>query len=124
MMYRDNYGRVWQGPYAFTAAAVSAIAPGLKGVYEVLYSGKQGKDVAYIGIATGDTIRGRLTKHVNERGNWALARLGDPSLFSFVYFECDALTARQIESHVVTTKKPPFNTRPELQNFIPSIAYH
>jgi hypothetical protein len=41
-----------------------------------------------------------------------------------VYWECDALSAKQIESHVVSTKKPPFNVRPEYRDFIPSIALH
>jgi hypothetical protein len=94
------------------------------GVYQIIYSHASGDLVAYIGIATGDTIRGRLTKHVTGSGNWALARLGDPTSFRFVYYECDALSAKQIESHVILTKKPPFNTRPEYKHFIPSIAVH
>jgi hypothetical protein len=94
------------------------------GVYRIMYSDGSGAHVAYIGIATGDTIRGRLTKHVSGSGNWALARLGDPTRFRFVYYECDALSAKQIKSHVILTKKPPFNTRPEYTHFIPSIAVH
>jgi len=89
-----------------------------------MYAGGATALVAYIGVATGDTIRGRLTKHATGSGNWALARLGDPTKFTFVYWECDALSAKQIESHVVSTKKPPFNVRPEYRDFIPSIAVH
>jgi hypothetical protein len=103
---------------------VAANAPDEFGVYQVLAGEGAGVQVAYIGIATGDTIRGRLRKHVSARGNWALGRLGDPARFSFVYYRCDPQTARQIESYVVTNAKPPFNTRPELRNRIPSIAVH
>jgi hypothetical protein len=123
-MYTDDYGRSWQGPHPFTHAAVATHAPTRMGVYQIMYSDVAGDHVAYIGIATGDTIRGRLMKHVTGAGNWALARLGDPSKFRFVYHECDNLTAKQIESHVITTKKPPFNIRPEYQHFIPSISVH
>jgi excinuclease UvrABC nuclease subunit len=123
-MYLDEYARAWQGPYDFTLASITMYAPNRFGVYQLIYAGDSGDQVAYIGVATGDTIRGRLRKHVTGAGNWALAQLGDPSKFRFVYYECDALSAQQIESHVITTAKPPFNTRPEYRNFIPSISVH
>lgn len=123
-MYCDEYGRRWHGPYPFNATAIQHYAPITIGVYQILYTGGATEQVAYIGIATGDTIRGRLTKHARGRANWALARLGEPAEFAFVYWECDALSAKQIESHVVTTKRPPFNTRPEYRHFIPSIGVH
>ena len=80
--------------------------------------------VAYIGIATGATIRARLRSHFNGRSNWALGRLERPHEMEFVYFECDALMATTIETHVVTFAKPPFNTRPEYRNLMQSIAIH
>ena len=123
-MYTDDYGRAWQGPHSFNQVSIRLHAPERIGVYQVLYMGDPDPQVAYIGIATGDTIRGRLTKHATGSGNWALSRLGDPTKFSFVYWECDGASAKQIESHVITTKKPPFNTRPEYRDFIPSIAVH
>jgi len=123
-MYNDENGRTWQGTFPFTLASVKANAPSRLGVYQILYTGNLAPQVAYIGIATGDTIRGRLSKHVNGLGNWALARLGDPSKFVFVYWECDPASAAQIESHVITEQKPPFNVRPEFKDFIPSIAVH
>jgi excinuclease UvrABC nuclease subunit len=123
-MYTDDYGRSWHGPYPFTHAAVAAHAPNRMGVYQIMYSDVSGAQVAYIGIATGDTIHGRLRKHLTGSGNWALAQLGDPTKFQFVYYECDELTAKQIESHVITMKKPPFNTKPEYKHFIHSIAVH
>jgi hypothetical protein len=123
-MYNDDSGRRWQGPHPFNPAEIRLHAPTRTGVYQILYMGGGTEQVAYIGIATGDTIRGRLTKHATGRGNWALARLGDPTRFTFVYWECDAVSAKQVESHVVTTKKPPFNTRPEYRDFIPSVAVH
>jgi hypothetical protein len=133
-MYADDYGRSWHGPHPFTHTAVLTYAPSRVGVYQILYSsgssdssGSDGVDVqvVYIGIATGNnTIRARLSKHVTGSGNWALARLGDPTKFQFVYYPCDELTARQIESHVITMKKPPFNTRPEYRHFIPSVSVH
>lgn len=84
----------------------------------------RGLRVAYVGIATGDTIHGRLRKHCSGKGNWALGRLGDPSSFRFVFYVCDAESAKQIEAHTVTWAKPPFNVRPEYRNLIPSIAVH
>lgn len=123
-MYLDTYGRTWAGPHPFSREAVSAHAPAAFGVYQVLAGDGLLAQVAYIGIATGDTIRGRLLKHVTSRGNWALGRLGDPSSFTFVYYRCDSETAHQIESYVVTNAKPPFNVRPELKFLIPSIAVH
>jgi hypothetical protein len=123
-MFRDHYGRTWDGPHPFTLEAITAHAPAVFGVYQILYTAGPEPQVAYIGIATGDTIRGRLLKHVQERGNWALARLGNPMNFRFVVYPCDVQTARQIESYVVTMAKPPFNVRPELRNLIPSIAVH
>ena len=123
-MYTDDHGRSWRGPYAFTRAAIATYAPNRMGVYQLQYAGGSGDQIAYIGVATGDTIRGRLTKHVTGSGNWAIGRLSDPTRFRFVYYECDALSAQQIESNVITTKKPPFNTRPEYRHFVPSISIH
>jgi hypothetical protein len=98
--------------------------PNRLGVYQILYPDVSGAQVAYIGIATGDTIRGRLTKHVKGSGNCALARLGDPTTFRFVYYECDETTAKQIESHVITMKKPQLNVKHEYKHFISSISVH
>ena len=123
-MWRDDVGREWEGAWDFTAEMIAEHAPREFGVYQILYSVGGTELVAYIGIATGDTIRGRLTKHRAGVGNWALARLGATSDFVFVFYRCDKETASQIESHVVTTNKPPFNVRPEYRNFIPSIAVH
>jgi hypothetical protein len=122
-MYKDDYGRHWHGPYAFTPVGIAKDAIDRFGVYQVLYSGESGLVVAYIGIATGDTTRGRLTKHLKGASNSALGRLINPSKFSFV-FECDAGGAHQIESHVIITKKPPFDTRPEYKDFVASISVH
>ncbi|PWT93106.1 MAG: hypothetical protein C5B55_05140 [Blastocatellia bacterium] len=123
-MYQDDYGRTWEGPHPFTLEMIQNHAPREFGVYEILYSVGMSASIAYIGIATGDTIRGRLTKHRVGIGNWALARLGNTSDFTFVFYRCDGLTAKQIESHVVTMNKPPFNVRQEYRHFIPSIAVH
>ena len=123
-MYQDEYGRMWEGAHPFTMEMIAAHAPGMFGVYQILYPDGASYQVAYIGIATGDTIRGRLTKHRSGIGNWALARLGIPSDFVYVFYRCDVQTAKQIESHVVTTKKPPFNVKPEYRHFIPSISVH
>jgi hypothetical protein len=125
-MYQDDYGRAWDGPFLFTRSDIRQHAPRCYGVYQVISVAMNPPMVAYIGIATSaaTTIRGRLLSHVSGNGNWALGRLGNPQDFRFVYYECDLDSARQIESHVVTTKKPPFNVRPEYQAFIPSIAVH
>ena len=123
-MYLDDYGRNWEGPIPFDLELIATRTPRAMGVYQVLAPVPGGWTPAYIGIATGDTIQGRLWKHATQKGNWALGRLGDPATFACVWYPCDAETAHQIESHVVTMRKPPFNVRPELKHFIPSIAVH
>jgi hypothetical protein len=120
-MYCDDYGRQWEGAYPFALDSITSQAPNSFGVYQILYPSGGSFQVAYIGIATGDTIRGRLTKHCRGFGNWALARLGSPSEFKFCFYRCDGHTAQQIETHVVSTLKPPFNVRPEYRHFVPSI---
>src|SRR5436309_755804 len=121
-MYPDEFGRTWEGPYLFNTASIASHAPRQFGVYQVLYREHAALSVAYIGIATGETIHGRLMKHCTGRGNWALGRLGNPARFRFVYFCCDIVMARKIESNTVTLRKPPFNVRPEYGDFIPSTA--
>jgi GIY-YIG catalytic domain len=123
-MYYDDWGRLWEGPYPFTLFAITTYAPKAHGVYQVLSSMGGPAKVAYIGVATSDTIHGRLRKHCLGSGNWALGRIVDASHFTFVFYECDPTTAKQIESHVVTTQKPPFNVKPEYKHYIPSIAIH
>jgi hypothetical protein len=123
-MHRDSYGRTWEGPFPFTIDSIREHAPTTFGVYEVLYLSEPIPVIAYIGVATGDTIRGRLSKHVRNRANWALGRLSDPNRFAFVYYMCDSITAQELETHICNTAKPPFNVRPEYKHWIPSIALH
>src|SRR5215217_4338547 len=99
-MHYDGYGRTWAGPFAFTLDSIREHAPTTFGVYEVLYLSDPVEVVAYIGIDTGDTIRGRLSKHVQNKGNWALGRLSEPDRFAFVYYVCDSITAQEIETHI------------------------
>lgn len=120
-MYTDKYGRAWEGPYQFSASVISANAPKDTGLYQILSPAGQ---VVYIGVATGDTIAGRLGKHVRGSGNSILAQFGNPDYFTFVYYRCDGQTAKQIESHVIANEKPPFNLKNEYKNFIPSIYIH
>ncbi len=118
-MYTDKYFRIWTGPFPFTDASVRQNAPATSGVYQILYLG----EVVYIGISAS-SIRGRLEKHVKGHGNWAAARRSSALGYEFVYFLCDATSARQIESHVVTNEKPPFNVKPEYQHYIDNITVH
>lgn len=117
-MYRDRYFRDWTGPFPFTPAAVAA-TPISPGVYQILYQG----EVVYIGISES-SIRNRLTRHVNGHGNWAAARRASATGYEFVYFLCDRVTARQIESKVITNDKPPFNVKPEYKHYIDNITVH
>lgn len=123
-MHHDDYGRIWHGSVPFDLEMIATRTPREFGVYQVLAPAPDGWRTVYIGIATGDTIQGRPWKHATGRGNWALARRGDPASFVCVWYMCDSETAHQIESHVVTADKPPFNVRSELRHFIPSIAVH
>ena len=118
-MYHDKFFRAWQGPFAFTEAAVAQHAPASCGVYQILYIGQ----VVYIGISTC-SIRGRLEKHVKGHGNWAAARRSTAEGYQFVFFLCDGATAQQIESHVITNEKPPFNVKPEYKHYIDNITVH
>ena len=107
------------GPFPFTEAAVRTHAPATCGVYQLLYL----RQVVYIGISTS-SIRSRLEKHVKGHGNWAAARRTNASGYEFVYFLCDGHSAQQIESHVVTNEKPPFNVKPEYKHYIDNITIH
>lgn len=118
-MYTDKYFRIWTGPFPFTEASVKQNVPATSGVYQILYLG----EVAYIGISVS-SIRDRLRKHVTGIGNWAAARRVDTQGYEFVYFLCDGTSARQIESHVVTNEKPPFNVKPEYKHYIDNITVH
>jgi excinuclease UvrABC nuclease subunit len=118
-MYQDKFFRIWKGPFPFTLQDVKKNAPAKPGVYQLLYLGQ----VAYIGISTG-SILDRLTKHVTGHGNWAAARRSETRNYKFVFFECDGVSARQIESHVITNNKPPFNVKPEYCNYIDNITVH
>ena len=123
-MYHDDYGRSWEGPFEFSRTSIDQHAPTATGVYEVLYREGTQLKLAYIGRSTRGTIHDRLKAHVEDFGNWALGRLGDPSKFCFLFYRCDPGTAEQIEETVLATRKPPFNVKVEYRNAIPSIAVH
>ncbi len=118
-MFTDKYFRIWTGPFPFNDASVRQNAPATSGVYQILYLG----EIVYIGISSS-SIRGRLIKHVTGHGNWAAARRANAEGYEFVYFLCDATSASQIESHVLTNDPPPFNVKPEYKNFIDNITVH
>lgn len=124
-MYEDKYFRQWEGPFSFNSGTVHAKAPNEFGVYAILYRTEEEKLVtAYVGIGTGATIRERLKRHVSSSHNWALKRTTDPGNYYFACYICDAVTAKQIESHITCTAKPPYNVKRELKHFIPSISVH
>lgn len=118
-MYTDKYFRIWTGPFPFNDSSVRQNAPETSGVYQILYL----REVVYIGISAS-SIRDRLAKHVTGLGNWAAARRASALGYEFVYFLCDAMSARQIESNVVTNEKPPFNVKPEYKHYIDNITVH
>jgi len=117
-MYRDKYFRDWTGPFPFTPVAVIT-APATPGAYMLLYL----REIVYVGISTR-SIRTRLTRHVNGHGNWAAALRAAADGYEFVYFQCDGLTARQIESNIITNDKPPFNVKPEYLYYVDNITVH
>lgn len=118
-MFIDKFHRTWNGPFPFTEGSIIQNAPGGSGVYQIFYQGEP----VYIGIS-GSSIKRRLARHMTGIGNWAAARRSDLDGYRFVYFLCDGQTAKQIESHVVTAYKPPFNVRPELKHYIDNITVH
>ncbi|MCU0226577.1 MAG: hypothetical protein MUF01_02970 [Bryobacterales bacterium] len=125
-MFQDKYFRSWEGPYPFTDAEVTRVATAhtrkggsSTGVYQIL----QGSQVMYVGISTS-SIFDRLKKHVRGHGNWAFAHKVAPGSFHFVYFLCDGLSAKQIESKVTADEKPPFNVKTEYKNYISNITVH
>jgi excinuclease UvrABC nuclease subunit len=119
IVYKDKFFRTWTGPFPFTQPAIAQQAPASCGVYQILYLRKP----VYIGISER-SIRSRLLSHVRGLGNWAAARRSNVEGYEFVYFHCDGQTAKQIESHVITNEKPPFNVRPEYKHFIDNISLH
>jgi len=124
-MYRDNFGREWKGPYPFEIPQINTQAPQATGIYMVLFGSEPSFQEGYIGIATeNNTIRARLSAHAQGRSNWGLGRITQPDMWKFVFFPCDSQTARQIESYVTSTKKPPLNVKIERMNFIPNITVH
>jgi excinuclease UvrABC nuclease subunit len=122
--YKDDFGRIWDGPFPFNISTIRFHAPRQFGIYEVLKHEAGAFQIMYIGIATGATIFERLTKHCSGLGNKHIAGIGNPINFFFVYWLCDPQSARQIESHVITRYKPPFNIKPEYKHFIESIYIH
>jgi hypothetical protein len=118
-VYTDKYYRIWTGPFPFNGESGKQNAPATSGVYQILYL----REVVCIGISVS-SIRDRLVKHVTGLGNWAAAYRASALGYAFVYFLCDAMSARQIESHVVTNEKPPFNVKPEYKHYIDNITVH
>jgi hypothetical protein len=123
-MYRDKYFRLWEGPFHFDLLKISGEAPPAYGVYQVLRKTGNNFDVMYIGIATGTTIKQRLTSHWAGIGNKNIREIGNTANFYFVFWVCDFQSAKQIESFVITTEKPPFNVKNEFKHYIPNITVH
>jgi len=123
-VYTDRYYRSWQGPFSFNLGSARAHTPKTYGVYQILYKDHGKLIPVYVGIATGATIRERLSKHVSSSHNWALKRITTPDHYCFVYYECDPKTAQQIESHITCDAKPPYNAKRELRHYIPSVSLH
>jgi predicted GIY-YIG superfamily endonuclease len=118
-LYQDRSFRTWTGPFPFSEPAIRRNAPSSCGVYQILYLGQP----VYIGISD-NSIRSRLQKHARGLGNWATARRTNVAGYEFVYFLCDGHTAKQIESHVLTSNKPSFNVKPEYKHYIDNITVH
>ncbi len=123
-MYQDKYYRSWNGPFEFSSSKINNEAPAAFGVYQVLKKQGGNHQVMYIGIATGEIIRQRLLSHYNGTGNKNIAAYGNTADLVFVFWLCDLISARQIESFVISTEKPPFNIKNEHKHFIPNITIH
>lgn len=121
-MYQDNYGRLYQGPYKFRNNEIRLYAPELTGVYQLLRIAGNIAETVYIGVS-GVSIRQRLNAHLHHRGNVHIAQGSLDNLY-FIFYQCDILTAKQIESHTILEKKPPFNVKPEYKHYLQSIAVH
>lgn len=117
--YIDQFYRIWEGPFAFTRENIKLRAPCKPGLYMILYN----NNIAYIGRAS-KSIYDRLSRHFTGHGNASVARRTDPAGYTFVYFPCDDKEAREIESHVITMAKPPYNTQPEYKHFIANVTVH
>jgi predicted GIY-YIG superfamily endonuclease len=123
-MYLDKYFRSWNGPFEFGIDKINAEAPSTFGVYQVLKKSGAGFDIMYIGIATGATIRQRLTSHCKGAGNKNIDTYGKSAELWFSFWPCDFISAKQIESHVISDEKPPFNVKNEYRFYIPNITLH
>ncbi len=123
-MYQDKYYRSWTGPFEFNSSRISIKAPAAFGVYQVLKKTGNSYQVMYIGIATGETIRQRLLNHYRGIGNKNIGTYGNTAEFWFVFWLCDQASAKQIESHIISDEKPPFNVKNEYKHYIPNITIH
>ena len=123
-MYQDKYYRNWNGPFEFSSSKISSEAPSDFGVYQVLKKSGSTFDVMYIGIATGATIKQRLLNHYMGIGNRNIGSYGNTSAFLFVFWLCDQISAKQIESNIISNEKPPFNVKNEYKHYIPNITIH
>jgi hypothetical protein len=120
-MYLDKFGRNWTGPVPFNLAEVTRLAPQLRkaGLYQILYM----KMPVYIGVSSVSIFE-RLRNHASGTGNEMASRRVGAKQYEFVYWFCDGITARQIESHVTVEDKPGFNQKTEYINYIASISVH
>jgi hypothetical protein len=120
-MYRDKYFREWSGPFPFSLAEIMKQSPQLKrpGLYQILYRQKP----VYIGISSV-SVFDRLWRHVTGAGNRLASRVVGAKDYEFVYWFCDAASAREIESHVLVEEKPSFNMKTEYINYVLNITVH
>ena len=120
-MYKDEYGRSWEGPHPFDTAEILRLGRKLSspGLYQILYM----KEPVYIGVSSA-SIYERLKSHAKGTGNDMASRRVGAKDYEFVYWFCDGTTARQIESHITVQNKPGFNHKTEYIHYILSISVH
>jgi predicted GIY-YIG superfamily endonuclease len=121
-MFRDNYGREWQGPLPFTSEGIDLLEEKShmkSGLYQILCKSQ----LAYIGVSSV-SVFDRLRSHLKGTGNKRVARRRSSDFYEFACWFCDGKTARQIESHVLVEEKPGFNQKTEYKNYILNITVH
>jgi hypothetical protein len=121
-LFRDKYGREWQGPLPFTPEGIDFLEEKSRlksGLYQILYKSQ----LAYIGVSSV-SVFDRLRSHLRRTGNKMMARRTTSDFYEFACWFCDGKIAKQIESYVTVEDKPGFNQKTEYKNYIWNITIH
>jgi hypothetical protein len=112
-LFRDKYGREWQGPLPFTPEGIDFLEEKSRlksGLYQILYKSQ----LAYIGVSSV-SVFDRLRSHLRRTGNKMMARRTTSDFYEFACWFCDGKIAKQIESYVRLRTSPALTRKPNIR---------